>query len=379
MQVSGTICVAYHRCRTHQYMSTIRHIALTQYRNYEHAAFDFHVPVTCITGPNGTGKTNLLDAVYYLCYTKSYFTSQQQLCIQSGKDGFRIEGFFEESRQQEKIVCKWRSGLKEISINDAPVEKVTDYIGRHAAVMIAPDDMELINDGSEQRRKWMDSILGQTNKAYLSSLLQYQRILQQRKAWLKLQATYASADSLQLDFYDAQLVAHGTYIHQQRAAFITSFIPFLERFYRQLSAGSETIRLVYESHLHEGNYAAQLSGSLSHDLRTQRTGKGIHKDELLFLQENFPAKQYASQGQKKSFLFALKLAQHAWLSTQLGYVPILLLDDVFEKLDQDRMEALLRIISGPGFGQVLLTDTHEERVAAAFGPEMKVHFVRLSR
>jgi len=360
-------------------LSSIHHIALTQYRNYGHTAFVLEAPITCITGPNGTGKTNLLDAVYYLCYTKSYFTNQQQQCIQAGREGFRIEGIFKESGQEETIVCKWRSGLKEISINGAPVEKVTDYIGRHAAVMIAPDDMELINDGSEQRRKWMDGILGQTNKAYLSSLLQYQRILQQRKAWLKLQTTYASADSLQLDFYDAQLVTHGTFIHQQRAHFIDSFIPFLERFYRQLSAGNETIRLVYESHLHEGNYAAQLTKSLSHDLRSQRTGKGIHKDELLFLQDGFLARQYASQGQKKSFLFALKLAQHAWLSTQLGYLPILLLDDVFEKLDQSRMEALLRIICGPGFGQVLLTDTHEARVAAAFGASIPLYFICLER
>lgn len=362
-------------------MSTIRHIALTQYRNYTHAAFELRAPVTCITGPNGTGKTNLLDAVYYLCYTKSYFTAQQQLCIQSGQDGFRIAGRFSAPglAGEEEVVCKWRSGLKEISIDGAPVEKVTDYIGRHAAVMIAPDDMELINGGSEQRRKWLDSILGQTNKAYLSSLLQYQRILQQRKAWLKLQAVYASADSLQLDYYDAQLTTHGTYLHQERAAFITSFIPFLERFYRQLSGGHETIRLVYESHLHESNYAAQLAGSLSQDLRLQRTSRGVHKDDLSFLQDGAATKQYASQGQKKSFLFALKLAQHAWLSTALQYVPILLLDDVFEKLDQDRMEALLRIISGPGFGQVLLTDTHAERVEAAFADTVPLHFVRLGR
>lgn len=360
-------------------MSIIHHISLTQFRNYTHASFEMKAPVTCITGPNGTGKTNLLDAVYYLCYTKSYFTGQQQLCIQNGQDGFRIEGHFEESNGSEKIVCKWRNGLKEISVNDAPVEKITDFIGRHAAVMIAPDDMMLINDGSEQRRKWMDSILGQTNRDYLSSLLQYQRILQQRKAWLKLQAAYASADSLQLDYYDAQLAVHGSFIHQERAAFITSFIPFLERFYRQLSAGNESIRLVYESHLHEGNYAAQLTKNLSHDLRAQRTTKGIHKDELLFLQDGLAAKQYASQGQKKSFLFALKLAQHAWLSTQFGYVPILLLDDVFEKLDQERMEALLRIISGPGFGQVILTDTHAARVEAAFGAATSLHFVRLER
>lgn len=333
--------------------------------------------ITCITGVNGAGKTNLLDAVYYLCYSKSYFTSLQQNNVQSGTDGFRVEGRFAKKGTEEQIVCKWRQGKKELLANGVLYEKVTEHIGKYAAVMIAPDDLELINEGSELRRKWIDSILGQVNRRYLESLLQYQRILAQRNAWLKQQAVYATADRYSLDFYDQQLTIHGTYIHECRKALLEPLTPLLNDYYHQLCGGKEQVGVYYDSDLEQHPLDALLRQHLQADLRLQRTNKGIHKDDWNFTLNRAPLKQFASQGQKKSFLFALKLAQYTYLKNVLHYQPILLLDDVFEKLDQERMEALLKIIRGEGFGQVLLTDTHAGRVQAAFGEDADIAFIKL--
>lgn len=358
-------------------LAAIKHITLVQFRNYTSASFGFNSPVTCITGANGTGKTNLLDAVYYLCYTKSYFTSSQQNIAEKGTDGFRVEGSFNNGLKNETIICKWKQGKKEISADGAEYEKPTDHIGKYAAVMIAPDDMELVNDGSELRRKWIDSILGQVDREYLECLMRYQRVLLQRNAWLKQQAANSATNSDELDYYNAQLVKDGTYIHTGRRIFIETFLPVLREYYQLLSAGREQVHIVYESDLLQKPLSDLLKDSLQHDLRMQRTLRGIHKDDFAFILNDTPIKNYGSQGQKKSFLFALKLAQYAYLSRQLGHLPILLLDDVFEKLDQQRMEALLRIIRTDAFGQVILTDTHAERVKAAFGEGVDVGMVEL--
>lgn len=355
----------------------IKHITLVQFRNYTAASFSFNSPVTCITGANGTGKTNLLDAVYYLCYTKSYFTASQQNITQKGTDGFRVEGVFNNGLKNETIACKWQGGRKIVLADCVEYEKPTDHIGKYAAVMIAPDDMELVNDGSELRRRWMDGILGQVDRQYLECLMRYQRVLLQRNAWLKQQTFNPSTTNDELDFYNAQLVHDGSYIYEKRKAFITSFLPVLQGYYDKLCSGSEVIWIQYESDLLQQPFTNWLKDSLQHDLRMQRTLRGIHKDDLAFILNETPIKSYGSQGQKKSFLFALKLAQYAYLSGQLGYRPVLLLDDVFEKLDQQRMEALLRIIRTDAFGQVILTDTHAERVKAAFGDGVEVGMIAL--
>ena len=254
---------------------------------------------------------------------------------------------------------------------------MTDHIGKYAAVMIAPDDMELINEGSELRRKWIDSILSQTDREYFEKLMHYQRVLQQRNAWLKMQAINPSRDRTELEYYNAALDVDGTYIYKQRSIFIARFIPLLENFYEQLSGGRERIAVVYETDLAKKPLMALLEESLQQDLRMQRTLRGIHKDDWDFILNDIDLKNFGSQGQKKSFLFALKLAQYAYLSIEMGHLPILLLDDIFEKLDQSRMEALLRIIKGPGFGQVLLTDTHAERIQQAFGLHADIGFISL--
>ncbi len=358
-------------------MNTLSRISLTQFRNYGHASFDFPEAITCITGANGSGKTNLLDAVYYLCYTKSYFSAQQQHTVRTGTDGFRVEGIFHNRGKTESVTCIWRSGKKEVAADGVPYERVADHIGRFAAVMIAPDDMALINEGGEVRRRWLDSILGQTDREYLESLLRYQRVLLQRNAWLKMQVAAPSPTRTELEYYNEQLADSGRYLHERRAAFFTVFTPLLNEHYHRLCGGSEPIAIAYESSLNEVTLPTLLLRSFEQDLRLQRTTRGPHRDELVFTINGMPLRQYGSQGQKKSYLFALKLAQHRYIAMQSGRLPILLLDDVFEKLDQQRMEALLAMIQGPEFGQVILTDTHAARVREAFGDDTKIGEIRL--
>ncbi len=358
-------------------MKTISKIALVQYRNYTSAAFEFPRTITCIAGPNGSGKTNLLDAVYYLCYTKSYFSAYQQNSAQNGTDGFRITGVFSNNGKNETISCKWKAGKKEVFKDEVEYEKVTDHIGAYSAVMIAPDDTELINEHSELRRRWIDSILGQADRDYLERLMRYQRLLAQRNAWLKLQAFKPTDNWTELEYYDAGMASDGAYIYERRKAFLQEFLPLLADLYHRLSGGNETIQVNYTSDLSQKPLLTWLKQGLEHDLRYQRTLRGIHKDDWEFGLNNMALKQFGSQGQKKSFLFALKLAQYAWLTKVQGHTPILLLDDIFEKLDQSRMEALLRIIRGEGFGQVILTDTHAGRIKEAFGGGEEVGVIYL--
>ncbi len=355
----------------------LKKISLIQFRNYTSPVFSFAMPVTCITGANGSGKTNLLDAVYYLCYTKSYFSAYQQNSVQAGKDGFRVTGLFEHEGADETISCKWKAAKKEVFKNEVLYEKFTDHIGRYSAVMIAPDDTELINGGSEPRRRWVDSILSQVDKEYLERLMHYQRILLQRNAWLKMQAFKPAPDFTELEYYNGQLTHDGEYIFKLRQAFLTDFLPLLASYYERLSGGKENIEVNYNSDLLQRSFTDWLNGGLEQDLRTQRTLRGIHKDDWEYQLKGMSLKQFGSQGQKKSFLFALKLAQYAYLVGRLGHKPLLLLDDIFEKLDQERMEALLRIIRTPDFGQVILTDTHPARISQAFGSDAEVGFIYL--
>lgn len=320
------------------------------------------------------GKTNLLEAVYYLCYTKSYFTSYQQQLVKHGCDGFRIEGMFEENCKKQNVVCKWKAGKKELFENEAPIEKITDYVGKHTAVMIAPDDIEIINEGSEIRRKWIDGILAQTDKHYFESLLQYQQALQQRNAWLKMNVQKPQHDFTMLEFYDELLVKHGTYLFERRLRFIDEFVVFLKEYYTVLSGGKEALALIYKSDLQSRSLSELLKKGLYHDLQMQRTLRGIHKDDIEFSLNSRLIKQYGSQGQKKSYLFALKLAQFQYLKVQLASAPVLLLDDIFEKLDPNRLASLQEIISGAEYKQVLVTDTENR---AFFGGNKSMQTILL--
>ncbi len=359
-------------------MRTLHQLSLFQYRLYEQAEFYFPAAVTALTGPNGSGKTAVLDAAYYLCYTKSYFTAQQQALARWGSNGFKIVGRLADPLFPERlhtVSCRWEEGRKEITVDGAAYPRPADHIGRWAAVMIAPDDSELLLGSAEGRRRWADSILAQTDRPYLEHLTQYNRLLQQRNAWLKGHAFGPQRADAELESYNHRMAEPGAYLYESRKTFSTDFVPLLRAMYARLSAGAETVDVAYESDLHEKTTGEWFSEMLYADLRAQRTGKGVHKDDWVFRIQEKPVRLYASQGQRKSLLFALKLAQYRYLHERFGFAPLLLLDDVFEKLDQVRIEALLGIIGEPHFGQVLLTDTHAARIREAFGPAADLSFI----
>lgn len=354
----------------------LENISLVQYRNYLYENFEFLHRITCITGHNGVGKTNLLDAVYLLCFTKSYFTNLNQVVKMHQKDGYRVAGSFMVQNQLCKVACVFKDGKKDVYWNDICEEKSTDHIGRLSAVMIAPNDLSLVNDGGEERRKWMDSILSQVDSTYFDALLKYQKIIQQRNAWLKL-AEQGKAEGYALDFYNHELSLLGTQIHQKRVGLINKIAPLVARLYQRLSQEKEQVTIAYHSDLLEHDFSEILKKSIQIDLRLQRTNRGIHKDDVHFLLNGNNAKQYASQGQKKSLLFALKLAQYFYISEHTKDLPILLLDDVFEKLDQQRVSALMNIIESEHIGQVIITDTDEMRVKNSFTNQENIHLIRL--
>ena len=347
-------------------LSILSKIDLYSFRNYASASFRLQQGVICIAGPNGSGKTNLLDAIYYLCYTKSYFTPFQQSLAQTGTDGFRITGLFKSADADIQIACRWKEGKKTVTRDGIEYERVKEHIGSYAAVMIAPDDIEIINGGSELRRKWMDGILSQCDANYLEYLLHYQGVLVQRNAWLRLYAEHSSPPWEEIRYYDECLARDAVYLYRCRHEFLREFVPMLATYHRRISANAEPISLVYQSHLNTLPSSDVFGGNVQQDLRMQRTMKGIHRDELEFTINGMLMRQFASQGQKKSFLFAMKLAQAAYLRQKLSFAPLLLLDDLFEKLDQERIEALLSIICTESFAQVILTDTHPDRVVNAF-------------
>lgn len=348
-------------------MLRLSKISLTHFKNYTFETFDFPTRVTGICGLNGMGKTNLLDAIYYCGFTKSYFTSSDQLNVGFGKEGFRLEGNFANNSEALKIVCINRgTGRKEFYLNDVPYEKLSKHIGLLPTVMIAPDDIEIITGGSEERRKLVDAIICQLDAEYLQQLMIYNKVLQQRNSLLKQFSEKISNDEALLQVLDTQLIAPGNYVFEKRLAFTQQLIPLVQDFYKQIAENDELIRISYESKLSQQSFEKLLLQSRDRDRYLQRTNAGIHKDDLLFELNGQPFKSIASQGQRKSLLFAIKLAEYEVMRRGKGFAPLLLLDDVFEKLDDNRMKNLLNWVCNQNEGQVFITDTHRERLEKAF-------------
>lgn len=346
-------------------MPILKKISLLQFKNYEQKSFDFVSRVTGICGKNGVGKTNLLDAIYYLCFTKSYFSRQDSQNVQSGHIGFRIEGEFELQDKTEKAVCILReTGRKEFLIDDAPYEKFSRHIGRYPCVIIAPDDAELITGTSEQRRRFIDSILSQLYPDYLEQLINYIRVLQQRNSFLKSFAETGTKNFELLDVLDGQLINHGNVIFNKRKEFLISFLADAKQLYNEIAGKNEVVNLFYESQLLQDPFEELLATGREKDCFSMRTNYGIHRDDLDLKMNDVTFKNIASQGQRKNLLFALKLAELKVLATNKGFPPLLLLDDVFEKLDEDRMSNLLRKVCLENEGQVFITDTDQQRLSA---------------
>jgi DNA replication and repair protein RecF len=341
----------------------LKNISLVQFKNYSPTSFQFSERVVGIGGNNGKGKTNLLDAIYYLCFTKSYFTKSDQQNVQKGASGFRIEGHFEKEGQPLSIVCILReNGKKEFLADGEPYEKFSRHIGLLPCVIIAPDDVQIITGGSEERRRFLDALLSQLDATYLQNLIEYNKVLQQRNGFLKSLTERRLHNKNLLEVYDSQLVRPGTWLFERRRAFLLELLPLVSRYYTEIAGSEEPVSLVYESQLLQTPFHDLLEQGREKDLYLQRTGAGIHKDDISLSFSDLPFKAIASQGQRKSLLFALKLAEYETLRQDKGFPPLLLLDDVFEKLDEHRMHNLLDRVCVQNKGQIFITDTHPERI-----------------
>ncbi len=325
--------------------------------------FSFTERIIGISGINGTGKTNLLDAVYYLSFSKSYFSRPDTQNVHHGLTGMRLEGNYELNSEPHQLVCVLReNNRKELILNDEAYKKFSDHIGKLPCVMIAPDDIVLITGASAERRTFLDTILSQINKEYLLHLIDYTRLLQQRNSLLKRSAESGITDEALLDVLNSQLSKKGNFIFTERKNFLTGFIPLVASIYQRIAGKDDGLLLRYESQLLTDDFEKLLKATLQKDLVLQRTTAGIHRDDLLFFMGDTAFKSEASQGQRKSLLFALKLAEWQVLKEKKGFTPILLLDDVFEKLDEPRMFQLLHWVCTESDGQVFITDTHAERL-----------------
>ncbi|HEV7783088.1 MAG TPA: DNA replication and repair protein RecF [Chitinophagaceae bacterium] len=344
-------------------MLRLQHISLVQFKNYSNRSFDFTSRITGICGNNGVGKTNLLDAIHYLCFTKSYFTRLDSNNVQHGNTGFRIDGNFELNDKPEKAVCILReTGRKEFSVNDDPYDKFSHHIGRYPCVVIAPDDAELITGDSKERRTFLDELLSQLDTVYLQQLILYKKILEQRNSLLKNFAGTGERNNELLDVLDEQLIRPGEFIFNRRKDFLVAFLPVVKHLYQEIAQKNENVNLYYESELLQASFPELLAINRAKDCFAQRTTSGIHRDDLDIQLSDQPFKSIASQGQRKSLLFALKLAEMEVLKKEKHFAPLLLLDDVFEKLDEARISNLLQKVCVENDGQVFITDTNEKRL-----------------
>ncbi|HSM63947.1 MAG TPA: DNA replication and repair protein RecF, partial [Gillisia sp.] len=311
---------------------------------------------------NGVGKTNVLDSIYHLWFGKSYFNPITSQNINHNADFFVIDGSLEKNDREEHILVSAKRGQKKvIKRNNKPYEKFSEHIGFIPAVMISPGDRDLIIEGSDTRRQFMDGVISQSDQLYLNSLISYGKVLAQRNALLKYFAANAKFDRDTLDIYNAQLSEFGDVIFKKRKEFLNEFIPIFNKRYSEIASNQEQVSLEYKSKLFERPISVLLEENLQKDMILQYTSVGLHKDDLSFEIDGHPIKKFGSQGQQKSFLIALKLAQFDFIKKASKVNPILLLDDIFDKLDEQRVAHIMALVATEELGQIFISDTHEDR------------------
>ena len=337
---------------------------IESFKSIEKLSCEFNDKFNAFTGHNGIGKTNVLDAIYYLCTGKSYFNSNDTQLIRNEEQYFSLKGSFEKVKDEtDEILCVLIRGRKKvIKKNDVQYERMIDHYGAYPAIMIAPNDIDLIMGGSEERRKWMDSTISMHDREYLMSLIQYDKALQQRNAELKNMYHENGFNRGVLELYDKLLISLAHSIFEKRKEFIREFIPVFSTIYDSISGKHEPVGVTYQSQLLEGTMEHFLEFKFRQDLAMQRTTHGTHKDDLEFTIYAQPAKKFASQGQQKSFIFSMRLAQYKYFLSKSPIMPLLLLDDVCERLDESRLQNLMKILSQKEFGQIFITDTSPERL-----------------
>lgn len=345
----------------------LRKLSLLNFKNYQEAEFAFSEGVNAFVGGNGEGKTNLLDAIHYLAMCKSYFNPIDSQNINHDSEFFVLQGVFSGNENEEQIYCGLKRNQRKIfKRNQKEYERLADHIGLLPVVMISPTDSGLITEGSEERRKFMDGIISQFDKSYLDELILYNRVVSHRNALLKQFYQARQFEKALLEVWDHQLVELAEKIYEKRLHFVNVFLPIFQKYYQFISRGREEVSFQYESGLHKGNFSEVLEAAIEKDRIMQFTTVGIHKDDLVFTLEGHAVKRYASQGQQKSFLIALKLAQFDFINEVKKMKPLLLLDDIFDKLDDLRVKRLMELVSKENFGQIFITDAHPERVKKIF-------------
>lgn len=351
-------------------------LSLLSFKNYAHADVAFSARFNCITGNNGEGKTNLLDAIHYLSFTKSYFNPIDSQSILHDASLFVIQGEFRSGGKTNEVFCAQKKGeRKQLKVNKKEVGRFADHIGLYPVVMASPTDIELILEGSEIRRKFADSIISQYDRAYLEDIIAYTKVLLQRNAQLKQFSKKAKFDLESLKIWDVQLIELGERIFKKRKDFSAELEPIFQKYYELISGGNEKVEVTYKSQLGTGDFEALLNESLEKDRVMEYSTVGIHKDDWEFKMDGYPAKKFASQGQQKSYLLAIKLAQFEFVKRHRKIIPILMLDDIHDKLDEQRVKRLIELVSTSDFGQVFITDTSKEQIVKLFkgiDAEMKV-------
>lgn len=343
----------------------LKSLSLINYKSFESADFEMDERINCFVGNNGVGKTNVLDAVYHLAYAKSYFNPIAVQNIKHGTDFFMLNGKFDKNGREENVIISSKRGAKRlVKRNGKEYDRISEHIGLIPLVIISPADRDLITEGSDTRRRFLDGVISLENKPYLNKLIDYNKLVQQRNALLKYFASNRKFDSAALEVYDLQLSDLGTYIYEQRAQFLEVFIPIFRKYYQKISQTSEEVDIKYKSDLKESDLREALTNAQQKDLQLQYTSVGTHKDDLILLLNGYPVKKFGSQGQQKSFLTSLKLAQFEFIKQQSGTVPILLLDDIFDKLDESRVAQIIDMVNEEQFGQIMISDTHPERTEA---------------
>ncbi len=340
----------------------IKHINIINFKNITQAELSFSSGINCFVGANGSGKTNMLDAFYYLSFCKSYFSSVDSMNIKHDEAFFVIQGEYDRKGEDENIYCGIkRNQKKQFKRNKKEYNRLSDHIGLLPLVIISPSDEQLITEGSEQRRKYIDSVVSQYDKVYLNNVIRYNRVLLQRNALLK-QLRENNGDLNMLDIWDSQIAELGEQIFKLRKEFINELVPVYNHYHSYISGNNDNVKLVYKSHFQDGDFIKQLEQNRQKDVILGYTSRGVHKDDIDLLLDGYPIKRTASQGQKKTFLIALKLAQFDFLFRHGGIKPILLLDDIFDKLDETRGGRLIDLVSEDHFKQIFITDTRQEHL-----------------
>tara|TARA_B100000902_G_scaffold398712_1_gene466527 strand:- start:1075 stop:2154 length:1080 start_codon:yes stop_codon:yes gene_type:complete len=340
----------------------LRNLRLINFKNHKNSSWEFINNINCFVGNNGCGKTNILDAIHYLSFSKSYFNSQDPYSVNFDSDFFTIKGGFEKQDMISEIICNFSTNSgKSLKINDKKYKRFSDHIGSFPVILISPTDTNLIIEGGDTRRRYINSGISQFNDNYLKDLILYRKALKNRNVLLRKFKDNQLFDNSTLSIYDNILSTHAISIFNERNNYLEKLMPVFQKYYNLISENKELVGIEYVSSIKNNNFLEQLKESIRLDRISCRTSVGIHKDDLVFTLNGYPIKRHGSQGQQKSFLISLKLAQFEFIKQRLNICPILLLDDIFDKLDDSRVESLVSLVKNGLFEQVFITDTNFDR------------------